>query len=323
MTKTTKNLIFFFAALAVLIFTIFSCNKTEIEDIKPQETVKVQSLLSSPGPVNAVYPTVRGIYLDKTDTIYNNPTGRAVFAKYCKDNKFIEVDFYSIAGIMASSSKYPNMAQFNKELKNAGVVKRFPVMGSSSTTNFANFRAYTTDSTKRFNGLNFELEFWNNASTAATWTTSLDALNTYADSKSPDLNNTFYMGWFKNLGTYTDSSLARKMLDESDWIDLHIYQDNKASYSYSRSRLEAVAKAAKAKGVLAHVHPIISTEQISYGAQNDFQGNLLALKGYAGIEKMYIDDYNLNASTDVKTWIRIDYFKYFTKRYCYQAIPPK
>lgn len=354
-TKQQKLQIFLIAAVAAFfVLLVGRCNKHEIVDVFPKDTTTVQEALithgneigdvdpnefilayqdqakdgvnvsASPmGPVNASYPTKRALYLDGTDTVYNNPNGRAVFAKYCQDNGFNRVKFYKMSTVLGSSGNFPNMATFNTLLASKGVTKREAVLGSSSTTKFQNYWNYTTNSSQDFTGLDLELEFWNSASSWNTWIGTLNTINTYCDSKSPDLNCSFYMGWFKNLGGITDSAAARQMQGIANNIDLHCYQNNTITYSYTKSRLEAHAKAAAARGIPAKINILASTEQVIWGANNNFQGNLLKTKGYPAFEKLYIDSYNANASTFVKTWIRIDHFVYFTKRYNYKAILPK
>lgn len=286
------------------------------------------NIIYNPAPVRRqamlqTYPLKRSIYLDGTDSIYNNVGGRNVFAKYCKDNGFDEVHFYKFSNITSNSANYPNFATFNKLLYDNGVTKRVAVLGSSSTTNFQNYWAYTTDTTKKPNGINLEHEWWNNVIPWSQWIMELTTLDSYADSKSPDLSNSFYMGWYSNMGGVTDSAAARAQLQETDWIDLHCYRANKLDYGYTKSRLEAIAKAASGRGKVANINIIVSTEQMAWGASNDFDGNYLKSLGYAGLEKKYIDDFNTNANATVKQWVRITKFKYFTKRYNYKAILPR
>lgn len=273
--------------------------------------------------LNQPYTVTRSIYLDGTDTVYNTTGGRATFAKYCKDNKFDEVHFYKMSTVLGSTSNFANFQVFNRLLYDNGVKKRIAVLGSSGTTSFNNYYTATTDTTKRLNGINLEHEWWNNVIPWSQWVSELTTLNSYCDSKSPDLSNSFYMGWYSNLGGITDSTAARQQLQIVDWIDLHCYRNNKLDYGYTKGRLEAIAKAAKSLNKVAIVNIIASTEQIAWGASNDFDGYYLQSLGYVGFEKKYIDDFNTNASTNVKSWVKINKFKYFTKRYNYKAILPR
>lgn len=348
------------AVIAAIVFFLLSlvvmCGKEEIVDLKPSndsaealkqpyithgneigliESNGVLMSFKDEGIVNFAdvrlpqfmliqpYTSTRSIYLDGADTIYNNASGRAVFAKYCKDNRFDEVHFYKMSNILSSGVNYANLQTFNKLLYDNGVKKRIAVLGSSSTTNFNSYYNATTDTTKRLNGINLENEWWNSTTTFSNWINQVNTLNVYCDSKTPDLSNSFYMGWYNNLGGITDSIAARQQLQVVDWIDLHCYRNNKLDYGYTKTRLEAIAKAAKSLNKVAIVNIIASTEQIAWGASNDFDGYYLQSLGYVGFEKKYIDDFNANASTNVKSWIKINKFKYFTKRYNYKAILPR
>ncbi len=289
--------------------------------VEPLKKNQAFSTFSS-GPVNATYPTYRSIYLDHSDTIYNNVQGRNAFARYCLNNKFDEVHMYHVSNILQSSSKFPNLATFITLLKNNGVTKVEAVLSTSNTGDFQDYRNYTTSSIQDFTGINLELEYWNGATSFNTWINTLNTINNYCDSKSPDLNCSFYQGWYKNMGGLTDSAVARQQILLSNWVDNHDYQDGKVSYTYGVSRYEALAKAAQALGVIVTVNPIFSVEETAWGASYDFQGNLLKSLGYAAMEKQFIDNYNANASTRVKTWLRIGKCKYFMKRYCYKAVAP-
>ncbi len=269
------------------------------------------------------YPTKRALYLDRANEIFNNPDASKEFAKYCKDNGFDEVHLYHYIDIVQSSRNFLALQNFMRLLYDNGVVKRFAVLGSSSTTSFNNFWNSTSDTTRKPNGINLELEFWNDVTSYPNWINTLTTLNNYCDSKNPDLYNTFYIGWFKNMGSLTDSTVARQMIQVSDNIDQHIYQNGKVSYTYGSSRYEAEAKGAKSLNKIVTINPIISTEEIAWGAPYDFQGYYLKALGYSGIEKNFIDDLNSKASSSVKSNVRIGKFKYFMKRYNYKAIPPK
>lgn len=348
------------AVIAAIVFFLLSlivmCGKEEIDDLKPSndstEALKqpyithgneigliepngVLMSFKDEGIVNFAdvrlpqfmliqpYTSTRSIYLDGTDTVYNTIGGRNTFAKYCKDNRFDEVHMYKFTNIVQNSANFANFAVFNKLLYDNGVKKRNATLGSSSTTSFQNYWNYTSDTTKKPNGINLEHEWWNNVIPWSQWISELTTLNSYCDSKSPDLSNSFYMGWYSNLGGITDSTAARQQLQLVDWIDLHCYRNNKLDYGYTKGRLEAIAKAAKSLNKVAIVNIIASTEQIAWGASNDFDGYYLQSLGYVGFEKKYIDDFNANASTNVKSWVKINKFKYFTKRYNYKAILPR
>jgi hypothetical protein len=287
----------------------------------------VQGLAMPMVAVNVPYPTNRSIYLDKADLVYNNITARNEFAKYCKDNKFNEVYFYHWSDIVQNSANFKALGDFLQLLQRNGVVKRIPVLGSGNIANTNKFYLSQTDSTRRFNGIQLELEWWNNSATTPTATFTeyvnvLYTLNNYCDSKSPDLYLTIYIGWFKQLDGNTDSSAARKLWQLCDWIDIHDYENNKVSYTYGSSRYEGLAKGAKSLNKRGRTNVIASTEQKAWGAKNDFQGYYLKVNKYAGVDKAYFDNFNTYASANVKTNLSLGEIKYFTWRYNKLAVVP-
>lgn len=265
----------------------------------------------------------RWLYVDKTDTIYNNITSRNRLASYLKKNHFNGVLNYSTNSILASSANYANLQAYNKVLSDSGIVTRAAVLGSGNTTNFNNFYNSTPDITKKFNVINLESEWWNGATSFANWLTQMESIYTYCKSKG--LESNFYEGWYLNLGTgVTDSAAAYKQMLISHQIAVHDYENNRVSYSYLAPRLIPMAKAAKARNQgKEKIKIIISAEQKQWGANNDFAGLLLMQKGFDGVEKLVIDDFNKNASQEVKDWIDITGFIWFMKRYVWQAVPYK
>lgn len=358
--KSLTKLSIYTLILSIIIFITFSfvnCNKKDDivqNDIEELINTVDEDKIMNPGldpefinyeENNKVYKSIqlpiastweRYMYVDKTDTLYNSTQGRNTFSRYVRKYGFTGLYFYSTSGIISSNSNYTNFANFLKQLTDSGVKYRAIVNGSSttflSTGNVTKYNNSQTDLSKKINRANLELEWWNNASTWSYWNTTNQnvSLGTIQD-------NDFYEGWYKNLGTTIDTIASRDQVRYSDRILLHCYQNTIPTYSYANAqstgatggRLDIIAKGARQNNKKIDLYIIISSENIAWGASNTFTGPALA-QAYIGgspnpfyyIENQtYINIYN-NMTTFQKQWINLKGFIWFTKRYCYRAVPP-
>lgn len=314
--------------LLYLIGTPFGCNKTEDEaQVEIQERMKTLSM--------AAPAWERFMYVDRTDTFYNNVQGKNTFAKYLRRYNFSGVYLYGTSGIVASNTNYSGFSGFLKQLSDSGVTQRAVVSGSSTTFqtsgNVIKYNQSQTDPARQINVANLELEWWNNASTWANW----NMLNQQI-SIGPIVTNDFYEGWYQNLGGTVDTVAARDQVRYSDRIFLHCYQNGIPTYSYANARssggtlgrLDIIAKGARQVNKTIDLYIIISAENTAWGASYTFTGPALAAainqsNPYLYIEQQAYNNIYGNMTAFQKQWINFRGFVWFTKRYCYAAIPPK
>jgi hypothetical protein len=277
------------------------------------------------------------MYIDKTDTIYNSTSASKRLAGYLKTYGFTGVYMYRTSGIVSSSSNFTNFGNFLKTLNDSGVVSKAVASGSSTTFqtdgNVTRYNNSQSDPARRINRSNLELEWWNGASSWSTWnsTNQRIAAGTISD-------NDFYEGWYKNLGSIKDTIAARDQVLYSDRILLHCYQNGYPTYSYANAqsstatcgRLDCIAKGARLANKRVDLYIIISAERKVFGASNDFSGKVLQdayLNGqtnpYLYVETQAYNSIYGNMTTFQKQWINFKGFVWFTKRYCYFAVPPK
>lgn len=278
----------------------------------------------------------RYMYVDKTDTMYLNTSSTKRFAGYLKRYGFTGVYMYSTSSIIQSSSNYSGFARFIKTLSDSGVVYRAICSGSSTAfgssgtvANYNNSRSFTSE---KINRANLELEWWNGVTTWSNWNLTNQRVNS---GSLPD--NDFYEGWYKNLGSTVDTVAARDQVRFSDRILLHCYQNGVPTYSYANARstgatggrLDIIASGARQAGRKIDVYIIISAENTAWGASNTFSGPVLQnayLAGYPNpfvqIESQVYSDISSRMTTLQRQWINIKGFVWFTKRYCYRAVPP-
>lgn len=306
---------------------------------------KDESILSKSSAILRVDPTgnipkeilwERYMYIDKTDTIYSNILSSKRLAGYLKRYGFTGVYFYSTSTILSSSSNYTNFSLFLKHLNDSGVVYKAVSKGSASsfstTGDVTRYNNSQIDLVRKINRANLELEWWNGVCSWPTWnaTNQQVAIGTIPD-------NDFYEGWYKNLNVI-DTIAARDQILYSDRILLHCYQNGIPSYSYANAqstgatagRLDIIAKGARQANKRIDMYIIISAERKSFGANNDFSGQVLQnayLSGqpnpYLYIETQAYNNIYTNMTTFQKQWINFKGFVWFTKRYCYSAVPPQ
>lgn len=277
----------------------------------------------------------RFMYIDKTDTIYSNTTATRRLGGYLKKYGFTGVYFYSTSGIISSTSNYTNFSNFLKTLNDSGVIYKAVTSGSStafkSAGSVTNYNNSQSDPARKINRANFELEWWNGACTWTTWNTTNQEISVGTIS-----DNDFYEGWYKNLGTTIDTIASRDQVKFSDRILLHCYQNGIPTYSYANAtstgatggRLDIIAKGARQANKQIDLYIIISAENTAWGASNTFTGPALAAAAnqpnpYEYIETQAYNNIYGGMTVLQKQWIRFQGFVWFTKRYCYSAIPPR
>jgi hypothetical protein len=316
--------------LFLLILLITNCKKEEVTEFDlNSKTEKSRPLI----PYE--YSWERYMYIDKTDTIYNNLNGRSTLSKYLKKYGFNGVYLYSTSSIVSSTSNYTNFSIFLKQLNDSGVIYKGVVSGSAttfkSTGNITRYNNSQTDNLKKINRANLELEWWNNACSWTTW----DTINSQISRESIQ-DNDFYEGWYKNMSPTIDTIAAKDQVRYSDRILLHCYQNGIPTYSYANAqsagatggRLDIIAKGARQNNRRIDLYIIISVENTAWGANNTFTGPALASainypNPYFYIEQQAYNNIYGGMTTFQKQWINLKGFVWFTKRYCYYAIPPQ
>lgn len=349
----------FIYVLLFLIGTPFACNKyaddaqMDIEAKTVSDNLQADDDMMDPGPdpeitldTDGMYVArmantatavtwERMMYVDKTDTLYNNVQGKNTFSRYLKSYGFNGVYLYSTSGILSSSSNYAAFSSFLKQLSDSGIVYRAVCNGSATTFgatgNVTRYNASQSDPNRKINVANLELEWWNSACTWSTW----DYTNQQVNSGTIATND-FYEGWYKNLGVTVDTVASRQQVIFSDRILLHCYQAGYPTYSYANAissgatggRLDIIAKGARQANKKIDLYIIISSENTAWGASNTFSGPVLAAainqaNPFAYVETQAYNSIYVNMTAFQKQWINFKGFIWFTKRYCYAAIPPK
>ena len=139
-----------------------------------------------------------------------------------------------------------------------------------------------------------------------------------------------------NMGGTIDTVAARDQVKYSDRILLHDYVNGVPTYSYANAktngatggRLDIIAMGARQANKMIDLYIIISSENTAWGAANTFTGPALAAASsqpnpYEYIETQAYNNIYGGLTMLQKQWIRFRGFVWFTKRFCYNAIPPQ
>lgn len=277
----------------------------------------------------------RFMYVDRTDTVYNNSVASKRLAGYLKKYGFTGVYLYSTSGIVSSTSNYTNFSNFLKTLSDSGIIYRGVASGNAttfqSTGNITKYNKSQTDPLRKINRANLELEWWNGATTWTNWNTINQQI-----AAGSIVDNDFYEGWYLNMGGTIDTVAAKDQVKYSDRILLHDYVNGIPTYAYANAkstgatggRLDIIAKGAQQANKMTNLYIIISSENTAWGAANTFTGPALAAASsqpnpYDYIETQAYNNIYGGMTTFQKQWIRFRGFVWFTKRFCYAAIPPQ
>lgn len=281
------------------------------------------------GVASAQLPNLRGIYVNRFNTILGNTAKEDSLFKYAKDSSFNYLAFYDLHAIDLTNATAAN--QLATFLRRGREQFGIPYMGAvgESWNFFVNevkpYQLSRNNANERFNVLNVEFEFWTassvnpggyycaqylqaagcNCDTAGAFVFFKNLMRR-VDSLATSLQmmSETYVGWF-------NEGQAKQMQPLVDRILLHAYRLNASSvYGYSKNRLGYLA----ANNVPVNVVPIFSSEP-------DFMGSGW-IQSNAQIEawNKYVADFN----ADNATWkpnIRLQGYQWFCYSYMPRPVP--
>lgn len=327
----------------VLCLLLSGCSKESADprriDIEHPGSVLQRSsepLDTNAGPTApfAPVPWDRYLYVDRTDTIYNNFRSRDILSSYLKRFAFNGVYFFNTSTVLSTSANFLSFAEFLQQLDDSGVVYKGICSGSArkflSSGDVCRFNSYQNIPARKINRANLELEWWNGDCSYKEWT----AINKQI-AAGPIADNDLYIGWYENMGVMTDTVAAMQQIQYSDRILVHCYRYGIPTYSYinnqtenaTAGRLEILARGARMAGKRAEVVLILSAADVSCGASATYSGKALReaineKNPFLFVEQQTYDNVMESMTPFQKKWIGIRGFIWFEKKYCYCEIPP-
>ena len=244
--------------IAVALLFAMGCTKTEQPQLlQPQQEVVTQ--LSSEKISTA--PSYRGMYVSDFENICGNTAREDSLLNWCVAKNINALSLYGLGTILTSTANYTPLAAFIKRAKlNYGIKQFAAVRGSSAnvTGQTADYNNSRTDTTERFNYMNLEREWWNNACTFDNYVTNLTAIKQWGDAQTKKVYTEEYIGWFHNP-TGQDSTMASALIKNSHRIMVHDYVTT-PNFGYMQTRLDWIGRAAKALNKTAQIIIIFSAE---------------------------------------------------------------
>ncbi len=286
---------------------------------------------------NTIFPQFNRImYVNKSDTIYNNTQAKNRLCKYLKKYGFNGVYFYDTQRYLPNSANWSNFASFMKQLSDSGIYIRGIDFGNSAffTSTVTNYNNSQSDTSKKVNTFHLENEYWNygtnpDAVQYSTWINYLQQI------KNTGIRTDFYMGYFRLMNNSIDTIVSRDMQRYSHNICEHVYVNGIPTFSFANNstspnggRLDIYAKGARQNNTPLNLTWIISEESTNFGAAYTFSGNVLKANNslpnpYDWLEQQSYNNIYNGMTAFHKQWITPRGFVHFNLSWCYAAVPPQ
>jgi hypothetical protein len=211
-----------------------------------------------------------GLYVDKFGEIAGNPSQEDDLLRWAQAHSFHSLTLYNMKAVLGNPGLKPALADFIRKARSQyGIAEVTAVVSNSSTvtTLIDAYNRSQRDPGARFDHINLELEWWNNACAFDQYSAYLQAMKEWGERQKPIVEVEEYIGWFKNpVGE--DSLMAAALVRNSDRILVHDYQQN-PTFTYLQPRLDWIGRAARAQG---KTMPII----VIFNAKPEFMGGFFA-----------------------------------------------
>jgi len=204
---------------------------------------------------------LNGLYVDNFDLIGGFTVKEDSLLTFCRTNGINWLYLYDLNSFMADDAGKTKLAAFLTKFHAKGI-KSAGVYGSqSSLTKRITYNDSRTKSAEKLDGLNLELEYWNNPGTFPEWQSLINSARAYTSAKG--LKSDFYIGFLKNAGVST-ATQAKFMVTATDRASLHCYIDSTrmastdGAFTYLQARLTELGLQAIDKGKVYTVEVIFA-----------------------------------------------------------------
>ncbi len=212
----------------------------------------------------------KGMYVDNADAIIGNATSENNLINYAVSNGINAFELYGLKNLIKSSANYAKVRSFLSKCSQNGITHRVNVIvyypgsiNSSDSTYVRKYNSSCTSSSQKITGINMEWEWWNSATTWATYDLTLKSYYNWTRTVSPQLTNEVYFGWFKNpIGI--EMTQATDLVKYCDRILLHDYR-TAPDVAYMKSRMDYLGQAALNQGSPEKIIVLFSAESSFMG----------------------------------------------------------
>lgn len=211
--------------------------------------------------VTTTSTALNGLYVDNFNLIGGVTVKEDSLLTYCRTNGVNWLYLYDLNSFMADDPGKTKLAAFLTKFHAAGIKSAGVYVSQSSLTKRISYNDSRTKSAEKLDGLNLELEYWNNPGTFAEWENLI--LNARAYTSAKGLKSDFYIGFLKNAGVDAPTQ-AKFMVTATDRASLHCYIDSTrmastdGAFTYLQARLNELGLQALDKGKVYTVEIIFA-----------------------------------------------------------------
>jgi len=258
------------------------------------------------------------MYIDGANNIIGNATKENSLITYAVNKGINAFAFYGLKNVIASSANYSKIGSFLSRCSQSGITNFVYVIvyyqGSVNGLDTTYIRKYNnsrTSTSEKFSGVNMEWEWWNGATTWATYLATMKTYYNWTRSVSPNLSNEVYFGWFNNPSNI-QSTMANEMVTYCDRIVLHDYRTS-PDVNYMKSRLDYFGQAALNQGKTKKI-------VVLFSAESSFMGPYYVSNSFNDAYQSIVSQYT-SASFTGKSGIRIYGWQIYNYTYAKQYRP--
>lgn len=204
---------------------------------------------------------LNGLYVDSFDSICGVSAKQDSLLAFCRRNGVNWLYLYDLNTVTVNDAGKTKLAAFLTKFHAAGIKSAGVYVSQSSLTKRIAYNDARTKSVEKLDGLNLELEYWNNSGTFSEWQGLINNARAYTSAKG--LKSDFYIGFLKNAGV-SAATQAKFMVTATDRASLHCYIDSTrmastdGAFTYLQGRLNELGLQAIDKGKVYTVEIIFA-----------------------------------------------------------------
>jgi hypothetical protein len=251
----------------------------------------------------------RGIYVDHFDKLLQDTADSQAFLGWAQKNGIQYLSCYDLYTVLSKKELTEKLVVFMKMGQQQYGIRSFDAVASSAE--FLIEKVYPFNlkyggEGVAFNGFNLEREWWTEEVTFQSHKENMNRLKGFIRDSSVmnNLSLETYIGWFGLVQTSKEAE-AMALIQYSDLISVSAYQKH-LRFSYLKSRLEELAKAAEQTHKKQNVVIIFSMERKFSGKHSrkhsyeDMYDELM--KEYAQAKKSGSIDPRVEKYLNIKGW---------------------
>lgn len=190
----------------------------------------------------------RGVYVDRFDKLLQDTSGSRRFLIWAQQNHIQHLSCYDLYTVLSSRDLTARLVDFMQLAKQGYQVRTFDAVAASAEFLIDKVYPFNLAYVSKdigFSGFHLEREWWTEEVTFISHRENMERLSLFIRDSSAigGLSLETYIGWF-GLAHTSKEEEANVLIRYADVISVSAYQKH-IHFSYLRSRLEELAKAAE------------------------------------------------------------------------------